>query len=94
MLDQGRPLQFPFRAKLTQKIQAIEDKTKLEKLEGRICGYDPMNMDRLGDDLICRHFVMIQGSDQQQFMKGPLVLKMKAGDPYNLWAYQASDSED
>ncbi|MDO5734470.1 MAG: hypothetical protein Q4P08_05000 [Eubacteriales bacterium] len=82
-----------YQSDLAEEIQAIEKKTKLRELDARICGYDPMNMERLGDDLICRNFVMIKSGDKQQFIEGAVVLKMKPKDPYKLWAYRLEDSQ-
>lgn len=42
---------------------------------GRITGYDPMNMVRAGDLILCTQFVMLDG----ELASGPLLLEMAAG---------------
>lgn len=52
---------------------------KQTPFSGHICGYDPMNMLRADDDILCSHFIMLQpeaGGDAQ-FIKGPVLLKME-----------------
>lgn len=58
----------------------------VKKHEGdfRICGYDPMNMIRQGDDILCSHFIMLMddSTKKQLFVKGPVMVKLKA-ESYN-----------
>ncbi|MDR1692142.1 MAG: hypothetical protein LBR72_02180 [Oscillospiraceae bacterium] len=56
-----------------------------------ICGYDPMNMVRLGDMLLCCHFVMLQGSGSEppEFLQGPVLVKLKNGTANRVEGYIA-----
>lgn len=53
-----------------------------------ICGYDPMNMVRQGDDVLCLHFIMLQeNGGEAQFIKGPVLLNMEKGETYKVIGY-------
>ena len=47
--------------------------------DGFICGYDPMNMIKLSDKILCSHFVMLQDMKQgsPEFIQGPVLVNMK-----------------
>lgn len=46
-----------------------------------ICGYDPMNMIKRKDEILCNHFIMLKDkvSQEQLFINGPVVIKLKNG---------------
>jgi len=56
-------------------------KTANETVEGNfyICGYDPMNMIKIDDMILCSHFVMLKSNDNVEpiFIKGPIVVNLK-----------------
>lgn len=46
----------------------------------RICGYDPMNMIRMDDQILCTNFIMLQEvGEEPEFTKGPVLLRMETG---------------
>ncbi len=47
--------------------------TKNETLKGRICGYDPMNLVGQGNEILHKHFVMIEENGEKRFIEGPIV---------------------
>lgn len=53
--------------------------------EFMICGYDPMNMFRSGNELYCKNFVLLTKDycETTEFLQGPVVLKLKDGE-YNI----------
>lgn len=62
-----------------QKIQESIAGAKYTPLESDIWGYDPMNMIRFGDLILCSHFVWLKGAGETLNLSGPVTLKMKAG---------------
>ena len=48
-----------------------------------ITGFDPMNMVRIGDEILCRRFVMLDG----EYIEGPVLLQMEAGALRQVEAY-------
>jgi len=58
-------------------------KTTKEKVSGDyfICGYDPMNMIKVDDMILCSHFVMLKSNDSDEpvFIHGPVVVNLKKG---------------
>lgn len=46
-----------------------------------ICGYDPMNMIKRKDEILCNHLIMLKDkvSQKQLFIKGPVIVKLKNG---------------
>jgi len=61
-------------------------KTHNNTVEGNytICGYDPMNMIKTDNMILCNHFVMLKGSgnDEPLFIQGPVVVNLKK-DSFN-----------
>lgn len=55
-------------------------------VQALIRGYDPMNMTRVGDYLICSHFLMTDESDPPVPLMGDSLIRMKAGDPQRIEA--------
>ena len=69
----------------------IEDfhKKKPSKIniEGRICGYDPLNMIAYEDFLYCKHFIALDFGKGPEFIQGPLLLKLDSLDPMKIAYY-------
>ena len=55
--------------------------------EGYICGYDPMNQVRFGDQIFAKYFVAINCGGNPIQILGPVVVDMKAGSPNLTEAY-------
>ena len=49
----------------------------------QITGFDPMNMVRLGDKILCSRFVMLDG----EFIQGPVMLEMAEGSLHKVVGY-------
>lgn len=70
-----------------ENVQRGAGEGAYQKLAARIVGYDPINTVRLGNQMLCNHFVMLQnegeqdcvtkGMDAPVFYRGPLVLEMR-----------------
>jgi hypothetical protein len=54
-----------------------------------ICGYDPMNMIRMGDKLLCVRFVMLksEADDNPMFIQGPVMVNLKSGSANEVLSY-------
>ena len=52
-----------------------------------ICGYDPMNMFRVGDQLFCRHFVFLNENGQTKPIHTAVVLKLAPGSNDHVVGY-------
>lgn len=52
---------------------------KENKLDAYICGYDPMNMIKLNNMILCSNFIMLQDSytNEKLFLKGPLIVELE-----------------
>ncbi|MEA5038503.1 MAG: hypothetical protein VB086_01550 [Clostridiaceae bacterium] len=61
--------------------------------EFRICGYDPMNMERRGDHVLCSHFVMLEDPSGSRFIEGPVGLLLYAGSDDRVAAYYIKDKK-
>ncbi len=48
-------------------------------INGYICGYDPMNMIKYGQQLFCSRFIIIFNEDTQEslYIKGPVIVEIK-----------------
>ncbi len=57
-----------------------------------ICGYDPMNMLRLDDRILCSHFVMLdEGMGREPlFVNGPVLLHLQPDSVRRVIAYQTA----
>ena len=53
------------------------------KRNALITGFDPMNMERFGDEFLCKNFVVLDG----EFIKGPVLLVMEEGSLQKVKAY-------
>lgn len=71
--------------------ETIEDfhtkKPSKINLEGRICGYDPLNMISYEDYLYCKHFIALDFGKGPEFIQGPLLLKLDSLDPMKILHY-------
>ena len=55
----------------------MKEKTYVQlKNEYLICGYDPMNMLRYQDYMLCNHFVVLCQGEEQRMFQGPILLEM------------------
>jgi len=96
-LSDTRPL-FDFVPQQESGVKSAiaEHKSDLQKefakfLDGKVktavnaamTGFDPMNMTRLGDDVLCARFVMLGGI----YMQGPIMLHMAENSPNRVIAY-------
>lgn len=59
--------------------------------EARIVGYDPMNMLRVDDLLLCTHFVLLQAANQRLTLQGPTVLRLRPGSARDVVGYYRPD---
>jgi hypothetical protein len=62
---------------------------KKTALDAHICGYDPMNMIKIGNDILCQHFIMLQdrAGGEPLFIAGPVVVHLKDGSIDEVAAY-------
>ncbi len=58
-------------------------------LKGYICGYDPMNMIKYGQQLLCSRFIIIFDEDTQKSLhiKGPIVVELKEDTNWIPYCY-------
>nr|WP_300005850.1 hypothetical protein [Tissierella sp.] len=62
------------------KFKSFFDKEyETKKSKALICGYDPMNMIKDKELILCSHFIMLENkkSDETTFLKGPVVVKLE-----------------
>ncbi len=54
-----------------------------------ICGYDPMNMIKIDNDILCNHFVMLksQDCDEPKFIQGPVIVNLRSGSTNKVISY-------
>lgn len=66
-------------------------KEKRDEITGDffICGYDPMNMIKSGNMILCSHFIMLQGAQGNEpvFVKGPVLVKLKENSYNKVYSY-------
>ena len=57
--------------------------------ESYICGYDPMNMIKMDDMLLCSHFVMLRNEKETEpkFLQGPVLVNLKSGSHNQVRSY-------
>ena len=55
--------------------------------EAFICGYDPMNMFRLGDLIYCKHFVCLNEKGEVKTFTSAIALKLAEGSNRNVIGY-------
>ena len=59
-----------------------------------ICGYDPMNMIRSGEQVLCTHFVILASGEETRFLDGPVLLKIKEGSDQEVEEYWKLPSQE
>lgn len=76
-------------SELRAKIENAEKDAQISTLNAEtiICGYDPMNMHRLGDKIYCSHFVFLKSGDDFLKLDGETVLNMVPGSPNQVLSY-------
>lgn len=52
-----------------------------------ICGYDPSNMIRSDEQVLCTHFVILKSGEKTLFLEGPVLLKIKEGSDQEAEEY-------
>lgn len=54
-----------------------------------ICGYDPMNMIKMNDMILCSHFIMLQSydSDESESIHGPVMIHLKSVTTNEVQSY-------
>ena len=54
-----------------------------------ICGYDPMNIIKLKDMILCSNFIFLknEGEDEPLFIKGPILLRLNHNSPNKVRSY-------
>jgi len=75
--------------------QALKDKFDKTRNSGakvarnaKMTGFDPMNMWRIGDEILCERFVMLDG----EYMQGPVLLEMQAGTMRDVVAFTQKEA--
>jgi hypothetical protein len=61
----------------------MKNHTELVECDEYICGYDPMNMIRFENKILCNNFVMIGNN----FIKGPVMVILKNGTTNHIESY-------
>lgn len=61
-----------------QKIaDFFKEPTAPVEIESKIVGYDPMNMVKSNQQLLCRHFILLKDNNMEtHFIKGPVVVQL------------------
>jgi len=75
-------------AKSSQERQArfdnfLENNRERTEYSGQITGFDPMNMEKLGNKILCTNFVMLG----KMYIKGPVMLETATGEVRQVVAY-------
>ncbi len=70
-------------AEIREHIQ----RSKYIECKSFICGYDPMNMFRVGDLVYCRHFVCLNESGEIRTFNSAVVLKLAEGADQEVTGY-------
>lgn len=52
-----------------------------------ICGYDPMNMFRVGQRLYCSHFLFIRQGETTRRLDGPVLAQLAPGSDHHITGY-------
>jgi len=61
----------------------LKKHTSETKINATLTGYDPMNMQRLDDNILCTRFVMLDGI----YIEGPVMLHMEKGSKNQVVSY-------
>ena len=73
-------------------IAAHVASSRFTACEACIGGYDPMNMLRVDDLLLCSHFVLLQTADECLTFSGPTVLRLHPGSARDVVGYYRPDA--
>ena len=79
-------------ARAKAKIQSFLAGAEFVECEAEVCGYDPMNMLRLGDLVLCNHFILLRTERSTRLYDTPVVLKLKAESDREISGLYISDS--
>lgn len=55
--------------------------------EASIVGYDPMNMIKVDNQILCRHFIMLEKDNDVKMIQEPCLLNMKKNESKNIDSY-------
>lgn len=69
------------------RLQAHMETSEYVECSGFICGYDPMNMFRLGDMIYCSHFVLLHIDGEMRTINSTVVLKLVEGSNRDVIGY-------
>lgn len=69
------------------RLQAHMEISEYVECSGFICGYDPMNMFRLGDMIYCSHFVFLHIDGEMRTINSAVVLKLAEGSNRDVIGY-------
>jgi hypothetical protein len=63
--------------------------TNATNFEGFICGYDPMNMLRQNNMILCTHFIMLKNETMPDplFLQGPVLVNLKGESDNQVCSY-------
>lgn len=70
-----------------QRMTAMLRDTHTVPCRARLTGYDPMNMFRVGDRLVCEHFAVLEGESGAIPLMHPVVLTLAPGSVNEVAAY-------
>ncbi len=72
-----------------KEIKLREHMSRAEYVEcnGFICGYDPMNMFRLGDMIYCSHFVLLHIDGEMRTINSEVVIKLAESSNRDVIGY-------
>ena len=70
------------KARAAERCGAFRASAIRTERRARITGYDPMNMTRAGDFVLCDRFIMLDGA----LIEGPILLEMAAGSKNEVTA--------
>ena len=77
-------------ARKRETIDACMRTSGFTPCPARITGYDPMNMQRAGDLLLCTHFVCLHDGRSSRTLSGPVVLRLSPGKNDEIVGYNAA----
>ena len=70
-----------------ERCRAFAEDALFTPRTARITGYDPMNMLRAGDRVLCARFIMLDGT----LLRGPILLEMHPGTAYEVSGFFTKD---
>ena len=89
----GYSLSVSIKQYLYSKKQIIDDYLSSHNdevfVDSFICGYDPMNMIKIENEILCNHFVMLmkRGETEPMFIQGPVLVRLKKGSINEVISY-------